>query len=113
MYAIQMMSSVLSSSWSSVLSSVCLSAPRSKTRASSQRRCTALSPGGCALGKAAHEATLGHVQEVEVFEKIAANFEAAGYSDLTGLQEKLQQQGNKAAAEYPKLDRIIRAEVVG
>ena len=65
------------------------------------------------LGKAAHEATLGHVQEVEVFEKVANNFEANGYPDLGGLQGDLVQMGNEAAKDYPKLDRILSAEVIG
>jgi hypothetical protein len=30
------------------------------------------------LGKAKHETTLGHVEEVEVFEQVARNFQAAG-----------------------------------
>ena len=73
----------------------------------------ALRPNGLTLGKAAHEATLGHVQEVEVFEKVAQNFEANGYPDLGGLQGDLVQMGNEAAKDYPKLDRILSAEVIG
>ena len=73
----------------------------------------ALSPHGCELGKASHEATLGHVQEVELFEKIAANYEANGYpQDLSRLQKDLVAQGNSAADQYPKLDRILRAEMI-
>ena len=30
------------------------------------------------LGKAKHETALGHVEEVEVFEQVARNFQAAG-----------------------------------
>jgi len=73
----------------------------------------ALSPYGAECGKAHHETTIGHVQEVEVFEKVAANFEASGYPDLGGLQGDIVQRGNEAAAEYPNLDRILRAEVIG
>ena len=73
----------------------------------------ALSPQGAELGNAAHEATLGHVQEVEVFEKVAANFESSGYPDLgEALQDELMTRGNAAAEDYPQLDRIIRAEIV-
>lgn len=72
----------------------------------------ALSPNGAQLGGAAHEATIGHLQEVEVFEKVAANFEASGYPDLSSLQEKLLKEGNQAASAYPDLDRILRAEIL-
>ena len=72
----------------------------------------ALSPEGARLGKAAHEATLGHVEEVEVFERVARNFEESGYPDLGGLQSELVERGNEAAADYPKLDRILKAEIV-
>lgn len=72
----------------------------------------ALSPRGAELGKAAHEATLGHVQEVDVFERCAANFEASGYPDLGQLQDDLIARGNEAAEAYPRLDRIISAEVL-
>jgi len=71
----------------------------------------ALSPGGAQLGKAEHEATLGRVEEVEVFDKIAANAEANRYVDLD-LQPELLKRGNEAALNYPKLDRILRAEVI-
>ena len=72
----------------------------------------ALSPKGAELGGAAHEATLGHFEDVGVFEAVARNFEASGYPDLGELQAKLVEGGNDAAAEYPKLDRILSAEVV-
>jgi peptidyl-prolyl cis-trans isomerase A (cyclophilin A) len=72
----------------------------------------ALSPNGAALGNAAHEATIGHVQEVGVFEKVAANFEKNGYSDLGELQAELVRVGNAAASAYPDLDRILSAEIV-
>ena len=75
----------------------------------------ALSPHGAALGGAAHEATIGHVQEVEVFEKVAANFEEnyPTVEDLASLQAALVQRGNEAAADYPNLDRILRADIIG
>ena len=73
----------------------------------------ALRPNGLSLGSAAHEATLGHVQEVEVFEKVAQNFEENGYPDLGELQADLMRLGNEAAKAYPNLDRILSAEVVG
>ena len=72
----------------------------------------ALSPKGAELGGAAHEATLGHFEDVGIFEAVARNFEASGYPDLGELQAKLVEGGNDAAAEYPKLDRILSAEVV-
>ena len=73
----------------------------------------ALSPHGAGLGKAAHEATIGHIQEMEVFETVASNFEERGYPDLGGLQADLIKRGNEAAAEYPDLDRILRADIIG
>ena len=75
----------------------------------------ALSPQGAALGGAAHEATIGHVQEVEVFEKVASNFEAnyPALPDLSSLQRDLILEGNGAASEYPELDRILRADILG
>ena len=33
---------------------------------------------GARLGNAKHETTIGHVEEVAVFEQVAANFQAAG-----------------------------------
>ena len=41
----------------------------------------ALAPNGARLGNAKHETTLGHITEVEVFEKVADNFKASGYPD--------------------------------
>ena len=38
----------------------------------------ALEPSGARLGNAKHETTIGHVEEVAVFEQVAANFQAAG-----------------------------------
>lgn len=72
----------------------------------------ALEPNGASLGGAPHEATLGHVVEPEVFEKVASNFQATGYPDTGSLQGSLVQKGNEAAAKYPKLDRIIRCDVM-
>ena len=72
----------------------------------------ALEPNGLQLGNAPHEATLGHVENPEVFETVASNFEASGYPDLGELQAKLVEGGNDVAAEYPKLDRILSAEIV-
>ena len=66
----------------------------------------ALSPNGAQLGGAAHEATIGHVQEVEVFEKIASRFEAnhPELPDLQSIQRDMVSQGNEAASDYPDLD---------
>ena len=73
----------------------------------------ALSPGGACLGNAAHEATLGRVEEVEVFERVAEKYAAQGYpADLAVLQKDLIERGNEAALAYPRLDRIISAEVL-
>ena len=60
-----------------------------------------------------YEATLGWVEEgVEVFERVAANHEANGYPDTGALQPELVRRGNEAAAAYPKLDRILSAELL-
>ena len=72
----------------------------------------ALSPNGANLGNALHEATLGHITEVEVFEQVAKNFQASGYPDTGSLQGGLVSQGNAAAAKYPKLDKILSCAVV-
>lgn len=72
----------------------------------------ALEPNGANLGGAPHEATLGHVVETEVFEKVARNFQATGYPDTGSLQGALVQKGNIAASDYPKLDRIIKCGVM-
>ena len=55
-----------------------------------------------------HETTLGYVsQETDAtLDVIQANYRAAKYSDLTFLQGKIGQEGNAAAADYPKLDKI-------
>jgi peptidyl-prolyl cis-trans isomerase A (cyclophilin A) len=72
----------------------------------------ALEPQGAKLGKAMHEAAIGYVDEVEVFEQVVRNFQAAGYPD-TGLYSALLREGNSAAAErFPKLDRIHSAEML-
>ena len=44
--------------------------------------------------------------EPEVFDKVAENFQKAGYGDTTSLQNALVAQGNKAAEAYPDLDKI-------
>ena len=74
----------------------------------------ALSPGGAALGKAAHEATIGRLEEVHVFEEVAAKYATYGYPvDLADeLQTDLIARGNEAAVAYPRLDRILSAERV-
>jgi peptidyl-prolyl cis-trans isomerase A (cyclophilin A) len=73
----------------------------------------ALSPNGALLGSAAHETTIGRVEDVDVFERVVQSFAATGYPDLSDLQADLIAQGNEAANAYPKLDRIIRVEVIG
>ena len=65
------------------------------------------------MGNAKHETTLGHITEVEVFEKVADNFKASGYPDTGSLQNALVSQGNAAAARYPKLDKILSCSVAG
>ena len=65
------------------------------------------------MGHAKHETTLGHITEVEVFEKVAHNFKASGYGDTGSLQGALVAQGNAAAARYPKLDKILSCSVAG
>ena len=72
----------------------------------------ALEPKGSGLGKAAHEATIGWVEGMEVFERVVQNFESHGYPDLGDLQDSLVRTGNQAAAAYSKLDRIVGAKVV-
>ena len=65
--------------------------------------------------KAAHEATLGWVEEgMEVFEEVVRRFEKLSGAEAEAcldLQGELVARGNEAAAGYP-LDRILRAEVV-
>ena len=63
-------------------------------------------------GSAKHETTLGHITEVDVFEKVASNFKATGYGDTGSLQGALVKGGNAAAAKYPKLDRILKCAIV-
>ena len=41
-------------------------------------------------------------------EQVVANHRRAGYGDTGHLQSALVTSGNDAAAEYPKLDRILR-----
>ena len=52
------------------------------------------------------------MQEFEVFERVAQNFAANGYPDLGDLQGELIERGNEAAEKYPKLDRILSAEIL-
>ena len=72
----------------------------------------ALEPHGRRLGKAAHEAALGRVDDagLQVLGNIVRRFEATGYPDVTGLQGALVAEGNVAAAAYPGLDYIVRVE---
>ena len=72
----------------------------------------ALEPHGRRLGKAAHEAALGSVDDagLQVLDNIVRRFEATGYPDVTGLQGALVAEGNVAAAAYPGLDYIVRVE---
>jgi cyclophilin family peptidyl-prolyl cis-trans isomerase len=67
------------------------------------------------LGHAAHETTLGHLDDegIETFERVVANHKAAGYGDTGSLQSPLVQRGNAAASKYPKLDRIKSCEHLG
>ena len=48
----------------------------------------------------------------DVFERVAQNFAANGYPDLGDLQGELIERGNEAAEKYPKLDRILSAEIL-
>jgi hypothetical protein len=72
----------------------------------------ALEPHGRRLGKAAHEAALGRVDDagLQVLDNIVKRFAATGYPDVTGLQGALVAEGNAAAAAYPGLDYIVRVE---
>ena len=72
----------------------------------------ALKPSGTSLGNALHETTIGHVEDMEAWERVASNFQKAGYRDTTSLQGALVQRGNAAAEKYPELDRIHTCEVV-
>ena len=74
----------------------------------------ALEPHGTTLGKAAHETTLGWVDDdgLEVLERVASNFHESGYPDTGALQEALIRKGNGAAAKFPLLDRIESCDVL-
>merc|ERR1711957_221278 len=74
----------------------------------------ALEPNGVNLGNALHEATLGHLDEegIQTFERVVANHRAAGGRDTGSLQAELVKMGNKAASQFPKLDRIIECSRV-
>ena len=71
----------------------------------------ALDPNGRQLGHSPHETTLGYVENMEAFEQVADNFQAAGYGDTGELQQALVQLGNRAADQYPRLDRIHNCSV--
>lgn len=75
----------------------------------------ALGPNGAQLGHAPHETTLGHLDEagIATFKRVVSNHEAARYPDTGDLQEALVEQGNSAAANYPKLDYIKTCKLVG
>eukprot|EP00930_Biecheleria_cincta_P095186 TRINITY_DN87195_c0_g1_i1.p1 TRINITY_DN87195_c0_g1~~TRINITY_DN87195_c0_g1_i1.p1 ORF type:complete len:222 (+),score=44.08 TRINITY_DN87195_c0_g1_i1:41-667(+) len=70
----------------------------------------ALEPNGVHLGNAPHETTLGHLDKkgIKTFEKVVANHKANAYPDTGSLQTDLVEKGNTAAAQYPKLDKIIQ-----
>ena len=69
----------------------------------------ALKPNGVHLGRALHETTLGHLDEegIQTFERVVANHDSEGYGDTGDLQTSLVNSGNKAASQYPNLDRIL------
>nr|ABV22251.1 peptidyl-prolyl cis-trans isomerase, cyclophilin type [Karlodinium veneficum] len=68
----------------------------------------AFSPNGLQLGNAPHETPIGEVTSgIEVLDKIQSNYKAAGYADLTFLQNRIAAKGNSfVEGEYPKLDRF-------
>ena len=74
----------------------------------------ALGPNGAQLGHAAHETTLGHLDEegIATFKRVVSNHEAAGYPDTGELQGALVAQGNVAASKFPKLDHIKSCAVL-
>lgn len=72
----------------------------------------ALQPNGNNLGKAMHETTIGHVEDMSAWERVATNFANAAYGDTGSLQGALVAQGNSAAARYTKLDRIRTCKVL-
>ena len=66
------------------------------------------------LGNAPHETTLGHLDDegIATFEKVVRNHAAAGYADTGHLQGPLVQQGNMAAKDFPKLDKILSCKIL-
>ena len=75
----------------------------------------ALEPNGASLGGAAHETTLGHLDDagIETFAAVVNSHRASGYGDTGHLQAALVQHGNQAAAKYPDLDRIHKCWRLG
>jgi len=75
----------------------------------------ALGPNGAQLGHAPHETTLGHLDAagIATFKRVVSNHEAAGYPDTGELQGALVEQGNDAAANFPKLDYIKTCKLAG
>jgi len=69
----------------------------------------ALDPNGVNLGSELHEATLGHLDEegIQTFERVVNNHRLAGYGDTGNLQIQLVENGNQAASEFLRLDRIV------
>jgi len=73
----------------------------------------AFEPHGSGLGNADHETPFGQVVEgLEVLTKLQESSEQSGYGDLTHLQDGLVRNGNSAAADFPKIDRIKSCKVV-
>mmetsp|Transcript_159990 Transcript_159990/g.298535 ORF Transcript_159990/g.298535 Transcript_159990/m.298535 type:complete len:286 (-) Transcript_159990:17-874(-) len=75
----------------------------------------ALEPHGAKLGTSPWETTLGHLDDagLKAMAKICENHQAAFKGDDTGkLQGKLVEMGNKAAKNFPELDRILSVEVL-
>lgn len=67
----------------------------------------AFEPNGVQLGNAPHETPIGAITGgIEVLDAIQSHYHAAGYGELTFLQDNIATQGNTAADEYSKLDRI-------
>ena len=62
-------------------------------------------PHGLSMGSAPHERPIGRIIDPEEATSFLASC-YAGYGDTNFLSTKLRQQGNAAAAQYPKLTRI-------
>ena len=85
----------------------------------------AMEPNGPkVLGAGPHETTIGFVDAgsdgrvglgdgLEVMDRICRKHKHHGYPDTGFLQGALIEDGNAAAAEYPELDRIESAEMIG